>query len=361
MDRKSVGRVEVKDADKGTFVALIATFNQIDSDGDVTLPGAFPEGKRVPVSSYGHTSWDGKLPVGSAVLKQTRTEAVAEGRFYVDTSHGADTWSTLKSMQEDGTPSEWSYGYDPKDSAPGEFQKQKVRFLKALDVFEVSPTLRGAGIGTRTLDIKSHGIRTAPHGGWRGEMPTHETVLVDRRWDPVKALSELGVGASVEMLRSVHAWVDPSADPAMKSSYYFMHHERPGGAANLRACYLGIAALNGAKSVAVPDEARQGVYDHLAAHIRDADREAPELGGSGGELKLRERAMVLLADITALNGDFAEVGASRLLKQQRSFTRSQKEILSWLREELRALDTHLDSPEEQAAMEYLRYLRTTLS
>jgi hypothetical protein len=36
----------------------------------------------------------------------------------------------------------------------GTYRGQRVRFLKALDVTEISPVLRGAGIGTRTVDAK---------------------------------------------------------------------------------------------------------------------------------------------------------------------------------------------------------------
>lgn len=362
MDRKAVGRFEIKDADKGTFAALIAQFNVVDSDGDVTNPGALPEGKTVPVSSYGHTSWEGALPVGSSKIRQTRTEAVAEGRFYLDTPNGHATWSTLKAMQDDGTPSEWSYGYDPKDYSFGEFEGQQVRFLKGVDVFEVSPTLRGAGVGTRTLDIKSRkeggsgGNRTV---GYRGGIPVHEADVVNERWNPTKAFEHLGLGASIVDLRAAHAWFDPGGDPEHKSSYRFLHHERSGGPANLRACYLAIAALNGAKGGDVPAGVRSDVYDHLASHIRDADREPPELGAPGGALKLRDQAMVILADLTDLTGTFAEVGASRALKRERAVTRGNAEILRWIRDELKSLDSLLDSPDEDAFREYLRFVRLT--
>jgi hypothetical protein len=55
-------KVRVKDAAQGLVEAVFSTFNVIDSDGDVTLPGAFEEGAPARVSAYGHTSWDGKLP-----------------------------------------------------------------------------------------------------------------------------------------------------------------------------------------------------------------------------------------------------------------------------------------------------------
>lgn len=363
MERKTVGRFEVKDADKGTFAALIAQFNVTDSDNDVTMPGAFPDGKSVLVSSYGHTSWEGALPVGTASLRQTRTEGVAEGRFFLDTPDGLKTWQTLKAQQEAGVPSEWSYGYDPVDYSFGEFDGKQVRFLNKVDVYEVSPVLKGAGIGTRTLEVKGRkaGAVVSAQFAYRGTIPEHESTVVDTRWDPADAVKSLGMSASIADLRAVHAYVDPTGDPERKTSYHYMHHTAPGGAANLRACYLGIAVLNGAKGFRVPDDARQGVYDHLASHIRDADRGVPELRAPGGNLKLREQTMAILADVTDLTGTFAEVGASRQLKRERQITAANREVLTWLRDELKALDSLLDSPDAHAATEYLRYLRTTMT
>jgi hypothetical protein len=50
---------------------------------------------------------------------------------------------------------EWSYGYNVLDGGPGIFDGKRVRELRKLDVFEVSPVLKGAGVGTGTLAIKS--------------------------------------------------------------------------------------------------------------------------------------------------------------------------------------------------------------
>ena len=52
---------------------------------------------------------------------------------------------------------EWSYGYAVLDGPSGLFEGKRVRELRKLDVFEVSPVLKGAGVGTSTLAIKSGG------------------------------------------------------------------------------------------------------------------------------------------------------------------------------------------------------------
>jgi hypothetical protein len=159
MDVKTIRtRVEIKDAAKGEFVAIIATMNVKDSDDDVTLPGAFDDGANIVVSAYGHSSWGGfsaaQLPVGDAVIKATDEQAEAHGRFYLDTTAGADTFKTVRNLAEKGL-GDWSYGYDALKVSFGDWQGDQVRFLEKLKVFEGSPVLVGAGVGTRTLVAKA--------------------------------------------------------------------------------------------------------------------------------------------------------------------------------------------------------------
>ena len=137
------------DGDEGTFEAVFATFNVIDRDGDVTKPGAFRDGQKVRISAWGH-NW-GDLPVGKGVIHADDEKAWVEGRFFLDTGPGADTYRTVKGLEE---LQEWSYGFDILKSAEGEFEGERVRYLEALDVYEVSPVMLGAGIGTRTTGIK---------------------------------------------------------------------------------------------------------------------------------------------------------------------------------------------------------------
>ena len=150
MEIKQRVRVELKaEGDSGAFVATFATLDVIDKDGEVTVKGAFQDGQEVRISAWGH-NW-GALPVGKGTIHANDTKAWVEGQFFLDTSHGQDTYKTVKSL---GTLQEWSYGFSVTEEAMGEFEGQKVRFLKGLDVFEVSPVLLGAGINTGTDAIK---------------------------------------------------------------------------------------------------------------------------------------------------------------------------------------------------------------
>lgn len=152
-ERKSL-RVEIKDAEKGVVTAAFAKTGSKDLDGDFTLPGAFGS-QSVRVSSYGHGSWMGELPVGKGTITEKDGEAIAELKFFMSTAHGREHFEVVKEM---GDLQEWSYGFDVKETGEitDELREKGVsRVLKKLKVHEVSPVLLGSGIGTRTLSVKS--------------------------------------------------------------------------------------------------------------------------------------------------------------------------------------------------------------
>lgn len=341
-------RVEVKDEDKGEVDLVFSRFNVIDKDKDVTLPGAFTgmHGKSVPVSAYGHKSWEGKLPVGVAKISQTKTEAVASARFFLDTTHGRDTFLTVKQLHAEKL-GEWSYGYRAEDYSFGDFKGTPVRFLKKLGVDEVSPVLVGAGVDTRTISAKGY-VGENDEGrtvsGWSGVIAPHETDTVDEPWDPSAVLKAMGVDPDMPTMRKSHAWQDPASDPAYAASYAFLHHDEH-GRANVRACMLGVAQLNGAKGApSIKDEdTRKAVYEHLVSHLRDAELPIPMLRTESEQLKMNDEALLVLADLTSLNGLVAEVGSSRKARGK-THTQSTGLILSWVRDELKRLSSNLDDP-----------------
>jgi len=149
--KKKTWRGAVKlGAQRGEFRAVFSTFNVIDHDGDVTLPGAFQDGQQVRIAYWGHR-WE-DLPVGRGEIHQNDKAAWVDGKFFLDTQMGKETYLTVKELDE---LQEWSYGFDVIDSEYGQFNGQNVQFLKKITVHEVSPVMLGAGVGTRTESIKS--------------------------------------------------------------------------------------------------------------------------------------------------------------------------------------------------------------
>jgi len=170
--RKAFTPIEFKLSGTGEVTVAFSRFNVIDHDGDVTFPGAVPVGKAVPISAYGHTSWEGSPPVGKGTIRETADLGILDGAFFMETDQGRNAYHTTKAMAE---LQQWSYGYDVlPPSGPGVFEGKPVRELRKLDIHEISPVLMGAGIGTTTLAIKSGGpepdLPYAEHASWVREM-----------------------------------------------------------------------------------------------------------------------------------------------------------------------------------------------
>lgn len=233
MPAKSFTRVEIKDEDKGEVTAVFATLDVIDSDGDVTPPGAFEDGAKVRISAYGHTSWDGRLPVGKGTIREVGKEAILDGRFFLDTKEGVDTFRVIKELGVDGLQ-EWSYGYDPIEYSFGEFEGQQVRFLNKLKVHEVSPVLLGAGVGTRLLTAKS-GMKFSEHVeavlADLDALTTRATEVMALRAEKGKGIAEasaeslarLGVAADrLKALLVIQPAIDTNADEVRREFARFV-------------------------------------------------------------------------------------------------------------------------------------------
>jgi HK97 family phage prohead protease len=296
-ERKQLDVVTLDGAKDGAFRATISSLNVVDQDNDVTVPGAFKDGQRVRIARWGHNWSD--LPVGKGVIHADDQRAWVDGQFLLESQHGKDTYLTVKDQED---LQEWSYGYDVLDSELGQFEGKDVRFLKSLDVIEVSPVMLGAGIGTRTESIK----------GTKKAIGAHHTETSDAAWDGPANEARLEPGAA--NLRKAHAWQDPDADPETKTAYKFIHHMVVAGgtpgAANVKACISSVGILNGGRGGAdIPEADRQGVWAHVAAHLRDADLEPPELRKSA--LRYADHAAVLLAETVAFSSRTRDLKALR--------------------------------------------------
>lgn len=147
-------------------------------------------------------------------------------------------------------------------------------------------------------------------------IPVHHTATSDGLWDAAANVARIPDDAGASVLRRMYAWVDPNGDPATKSAYKLPHHEVDSdgrvGAANVRACRAAIAALNGARGgVDIPRADRQAVYDHLAAHLRDAGIEPPELASSPVAASREQRSLPVSS--LELRADGAADGQPKLV------------------------------------------------
>lgn len=182
---KSFTGFEIKDAEKGLIKAVIATLGVVDKDEDVITADAIKSGAKVTMSCYGHDAVYGNLPAGKGALSIDGNSVVFDGKAFLSTSGGRDAFEVLKEM---GADQEWSFGFKVMGSeVPDDAWKKKGarRMLTKLDCFEVSPVLRGAGVNTRTLAVKSEetvpdpAIEAARLETERKEKEQAETLRID--------------------------------------------------------------------------------------------------------------------------------------------------------------------------------------
>jgi HK97 family phage prohead protease len=265
---KSGVRIKAVD-DQGRGMARIATLGVVDKDLDITKSGAFGEQKVKLLPAHDWKS----VPLGKARVFEHGDEVLADFQLNLEIEAAKAWHSAIKFDMSDGNPiQEYSYGFTIIKADWGEYEGKSVRFLEKLKVHEVSPVVVGAGIGTGTLEVKRYRGREA--------VPLHEATTSADPWDSVIALRRLKGNQPESYYNRAYALRSLDGEPGAKSSWQFLHHfikeDGEPGPASTRACYEGIAILNGAYGGTTVVQ-RQEIYDHLAKHIKDAGETPPEL------------------------------------------------------------------------------------
>jgi len=109
----------------------------------------------------------------------------------------------------------------------------------------------------------------------KGVIPFKEypTDPEDAPWDGPAEIK----AAEVADLKVICTWFD-SENPDIKNSYKLPHHRAKGYKVVWRGVAAAMAALMGSRGgVNIPEADRQGVYNHLAKHYAQFDKEPPEL------------------------------------------------------------------------------------
>jgi HK97 family phage prohead protease len=134
--------------------------------------------------------------------------------------------------------------------------------------------------GMKSAEIEEEVKDAGPNGRVIG---THETgVNMSRAWDKTTPYRNMKSPATPSYYNQIFAFQNPNTTGDRKTHYNFIHHyvsaDGTPGEASYSALINSMAVLNGGRSGTVlRGEARRGVYNHIAAHYRDAGKEPPEL------------------------------------------------------------------------------------
>jgi HK97 family phage prohead protease len=256
----------------GEITGHAAIFGNVDLQGDLIVKGAFKRTlqnwakakSRIPLVD-GHLAGDTDRLLGSVL----EAKEDSDGLWFRAAFSAAQRAQDARTKAVEGHLSGVSIGWLP---VPGgidfsETAEGVVRVLKEIRLLEISLT---------PIPANPEAVLTSA----KTAIGRHKTGTSSGSWDGAANKARLPEEAAP--LRAANAWRDPDGDPATKAAYKFIHHEVSSdgkvGDANLTGCSAGIAVLNGGRGGAnIPDADRQGVYNHLAGHLRDGDREPPEL------------------------------------------------------------------------------------
>lgn len=135
-------------------------------------------------------------------------------------------------------------------------------------------------------------------------MPVHHTDSTDsKEFDGDEAKVRSRSDETAEYYGAIYAWHDDTEPPGNKTGYRFPHHAvdlagNPGPAVN----WAVHAALMLIDDSGIPEKDYGGVYRHLAAHLKDAGIDVPELGSDNASA---DGVRVAVASIAEMNLNFS--------------------------------------------------------
>jgi len=161
---------------------------------------------------------------------------------------------------------------DKPDWARGRrYMKQNLLELSAVPVPANPEALQEAKSKGLISDVE---IKSFFNAEEKGAIPykSYPTMSEDTAWDGPKEVA----AAEVADLKIMCTWYD-SDNADVKSSYKLPHHQKDGYKVVWNGVKAAMGALLGARGgTKIPDADREKVYNHLAKHYKDFDKEAPE-------------------------------------------------------------------------------------
>ena len=147
--------LKIDDEEERTVIAQFATFGVTDHDGDVTEPGAFRE-QEVFMGAWNHNPY--MLPPGLGKTYEEDDGAYFKGQFF-DSVSGNEHYELIKAA---GGQMEWSYRFFVEDGFipvgdDHDYDDDVYFVIRQAKITHVAPVEAGAGIGTRTVDVKCVG------------------------------------------------------------------------------------------------------------------------------------------------------------------------------------------------------------
>lgn len=188
------------DGKQGTVEAIVSVFGNRDLGGDVVEKGAFADSLKAWQESgdpipwiFGH-QWD-NLAAYTGLVDPKNAEEIEGGlRVKADMDIGSDQAAAkLFDLLERRIVKEFSFAYDIVESEKKEQDGEETHFLKALDLIECGPCLKGMNPSTQLIGTKD--IRAAVKAELGGSLLMKEIAEDASPGEVAAATSELAAAA----------------------------------------------------------------------------------------------------------------------------------------------------------------------
>lgn len=341
MEEKSQKMLHVKaeitksSTEEGVIDATIASTALLDRQGDVIDQDGWDikNFMKNPVVLWGHNVREERPPIGKALKvwfegEGKKKKLMFKTQFDMADEFAAEIYRKVKegfiNMVSVGfLPKEWEK-LDRNDPFSGNrFVSQELLEVSYVPVPanpQAAVSLRSIGVEPieedklypqhvdKLLDNKEIEIG-------KGVIPfkATETVHDSTEWDGPAEIAK----ATTEDLKTMSAWYD-AENPDVKSSYKLVHHKADGHAVVWRGVASSMALLLGAKGgVNIPEDDRKAVYNHLAKHYEQFDKEVPEYR---------------MVEDQILKGLSEEIGALMIEKNEKYTVRLIKKAIELIKE-----------------------------
>lgn len=220
------------------------------------------EYKANPVVLLNHDWYN--LPIGQSLDLDISPERLRSKVGFDDDERSVTVYRKLKSR----TMRTGSIGYDPVvteyDPKLDAYHLWRTRLYElSVVTIPMNPTALVQFVKSLGLEMAGKGV--IPH-------QKHEMMDVDADWDASAEVKK----ADVEDLKKMCAFVMGEGDK--KSDYKLPHHTAEGYKTVWKGVAAAMAAVLGARGgVDVPADDRKGVYNHLAKHYEEFDKEPPDM------------------------------------------------------------------------------------
>lgn len=162
------------DSAAAEFTAYASVFNNTDSYGDVVQPGAFAKslsiweerGAPIPLL-WGHNMEDPDYNIGH-VLEASEDDHGLKVRCELDLK--SPKGQTVHRLLKSGRVREMSFAFSATDTEYGRHEGDPVRFVKSVDLYEVSVVPLGANPKTSILSVRNNPMGDDDERQWRKEV-----------------------------------------------------------------------------------------------------------------------------------------------------------------------------------------------